>query len=174
MKLSAVVALLCAPAASGFATFSGSPKASTTSLNGTPQEGMKKVAFSAVAAAFLAGNIVSAGPAVAAVDEMDFGSSQVVAARSGGRAGGRSSAAMRAPSRPVSIPSTNTRVIERTTYVTPSPVIVAPPIYGYGYNPVPGLGMYSNPSCRGFRCSKDGSESLSHFFSRCLSARSPN
>jgi uncharacterized membrane protein len=102
--------------------------------------------MSAVAAVMLAGSMVAVEPAFAAMDDnmnMDYsfaGSSQVVTARSGGRAGGRSSAAMRAPSRPSSSSMSNTRVIQRTTYISPSPVIVAPPIYGYGYNPVPGLG----------------------------------
>lgn len=93
----------------------------------------------AVAAAFFAGTMATVEPALAAMDDSElFGSSQVVAARSGGRAGGRSAVMRAPPSRPAS--SINTRVIERTTYVTPSPVIVAPPMYGYGYNPVPGLG----------------------------------
>lgn len=113
-------------------------------------QGFQKAAMSAVAAVLLAGSIVSVEPAFAAMDDsimnMDSsfgGSSQLVAARSGGRAGGRSSAAMRAPSRPSSAASSmsNTRVIQRTTYISPSPVIVAPPMYGYGYNPVPGLGL---------------------------------
>lgn len=143
MKFSVALALLCAPAASGFVIPSQHSTPSTI-LHMTPQEGMKKAAISAVAAAFLAGNLAAMEPAFASsMDDMDyFGSSQVVAARSGGRAGGRSSAARAAP-RPMARPSsttTNTRVIERTRYVSPSPVIVAPPMYGYGYNPVPGLG----------------------------------
>lgn len=99
---------------------------------------MKKAATSFVAAAFLMSNVATVAPAFA-MDEADFGSSQIVAARSGGRAGGRSSAPRRAPAR------SSTRVIERNTVIRPSPsVIVAPsPMYGgygYGYNPVPGLG----------------------------------
>jgi len=92
-----------------------------------------------------------ADPAYAVMDhssyvnngDSTFGTTQMVAARSGGRAGGRSSAVMRAPPRPSTM---NTRVIERTTIVRPSPVIVAPPVYGYGYgyNPVPGLGRFSS------------------------------
>ena len=152
MKFSVVITFLCAPAVSGFVASSRS-QPSSTSLNLTPQpqqqqpQGFQKAAMSAVAAVMLAGSMVAVEPAFAAMDDnmnMDYsfaGSSQVVAARSGGRAGGRSSAAMRAPSRPSSSSSmSNTRVIQRTTYISPSPVIVAPPIYGYGYNPVPGLG----------------------------------
>lgn len=102
---------------------------------------MKKAATSFVAAAFLMANAVAVAPAQA-FDDFDFGSSQVLAGRSGGRVGGRSSAA-RAPSRSRSS-SSSTHVIERTTIVQPSysspSVIVAPPMYGYGYNPMPGLG----------------------------------
>lgn len=149
MKFLTAITLICASGASGFVAPS-SPGANqqSTALHMTPQEGMKKAAMSFVAAAFLAGNLADVQPAFAMEDatssSMDFGSSQVVAARSGGRAGGRSSAPRaRAPSRPSSSSSSNT-VIHRTTYVQPSPVIVAPPVYGgyggYGYNPLPGLG----------------------------------
>ena len=168
MKFSAVITLICAPAAvSGFVASSSRSQPTSTSLPMTPQpqqqpqtQGFQKAAMSAVAAVLLAGSIVSVEPAFAAMDasimNMDSsfgGSSQLVAARSGGRAGGRSSAAMRAPSRPSSAASSmsNTRVIQRTTYISPSPVILAPPMYGYGYNPVPGLGMYHTavpPSAR--------------------------
>lgn len=141
MKLFATAALLFAPVVCGLAPSSGAKQ--STALKMTPQEGVKKAAVSFVAAAFLASNLGVVDPASAMddVNGMDFGSSQVLARRSGGRAGGRSSAA-RAPARPSSTSrSSSTRVIERTTYVQPSsPVMVAPPMYGYGYNPVPGLG----------------------------------
>lgn len=108
---------------------------------------MKKAAASFAAAAILMTNI-AAEPAMA-LDDMasasaDFGSTQVVAARSGGRAGGRSSAARSAPR---SSPArSSTRVINRTTtnYVAP-PVYggaVVAPIGGFGYNPYPGLGKF--------------------------------
>ena len=121
--------------ASAFAPVSNGP-AKSTSLNMVNEESVKKAATSFAAAAFLMANVAAVEPAFAA--DMDFGSSQVVAARSGGRAGGRSSAA-RAPSR---APTRSTTVINRSTYIAPpvysSPsVIVAPPIY----NPVPGLGL---------------------------------
>jgi hypothetical protein len=141
MKFFAAIALLCASGVSGFVAPSAS-KQSTTSLSMSPEEGMKKAAVSFMAAAFLAGNLAAVEPAFAAADDMDFGSSQVVAARSGGRAGGRSSAPRRAPSRSsYSAPSQSRTVINRT-YMQPSPVIVAPPIYGggFGYNPMGGLG----------------------------------
>ena len=140
MKFFSAVALLYVSAASAFVAPS-STKQSTTLQMTSVGEGIKKAAASLVAAAFLASNLAAVQPAIAVDDyNMDiFGSSQVVAGRSGGRAGGRSMAPRaRAPA-----PSSSRTVIQRTTYVQPSPVIVAPPIYGgygYGYNPLPGLG----------------------------------
>ena len=139
-SLLATVALVSAPGVSAFAPVSNG-QGKSTSLNMINEESMKKAATSFAAAAFLMSNVVATAPALA-VDDMDFGSTQVVAARSGGRAGGRSSAA-RMPAR--SAPSRSTTVINTRTYVAPSPVIgggyggvyVAPPIY----NPVPGLGL---------------------------------
>jgi hypothetical protein len=102
---------------------------------------MKKAATSFVAAAFLMSNAALMPPALA-MDDMDFGSSQVIAGRSGGRAGGRSSGA-----RMRSMPSSPSRTtIHRTTVVSPPvyhapSVIIAPPMMGgYGYNPMGGLG----------------------------------
>ncbi len=146
MKLFAAVAFLCAPIVSGFLGGPGAVQQSTA-IHMSPQEGMKKAAASFVAVAFLVGNLGAAEPAFAVDNTLDFGSSQVLAGRSGGRAGGRSTAA-RAPSRAAPSSSSTTHVIHRTTYVQPSPVIVAPPVYGYGYgyNPVPGLGT-KNEDC---------------------------
>jgi hypothetical protein len=111
------------------------------------EESVKKATASFVAATLLMGNIATVAPAVAAMDgSYDFagGSSQIVAARSGGRAGGRSAGARAPPRSSAPRPSSTTNtIIERRTYVTPSPVysspgiIVAPPIY----NPYPGLGL---------------------------------
>eukprot|EP00980_Cylindrotheca_fusiformis_P020667 scaffold7703_cov127-Cylindrotheca_fusiformis.AAC.16 len=131
LSIIAVAAFVCAPDVSGFAAVPSCPKASSTSLSMIKDDGYRKAAASFVAAAFLMSNV--AAPAFA-MDETDFGSSQVIAARSGGRAGGRSS---RAPSHSH---SSSSRTIIRNTYVQPpvyhSPsVIVAPPVY----NPYPGL-----------------------------------
>jgi len=135
MRLPAVIALLYVSAVAGFAT-PGAPKRETSLHMTRPQEALKRAAVSAVAAAFLASNLATAEPAFAL--DMDFGTSQIVAGRTGGRAGGRSTAA-RAPTSS----SSTTHVIHRTTYVQPSPVIVAPaPVYSYGYNPLPGLGTF--------------------------------
>lgn len=136
----AVVALASAPGVSAFAPVANG-QARSTSLNMVNEDSMKKAATSFAVAAFLMSNAATAAPAFA-TDGMDFGSTQVVAARSGGRAGGRSAAGApsRAPSR--APPSRSTTVINRTTYVAPpvysSPgLYVAPPVY----NPIPGLGL---------------------------------
>lgn len=138
-SLLATIALTSASGVSAFAPVSNG-QAKSTSLNMVDEESMKKAATSFAAAAFLMSNVALAAPAPAfAVDDMDFGSSQVIAARSGGRAGGRSSAARAAPR---AAPSRSSTTVINRTYVAPpvysSPsVIVAPPIY----NPVPGLGL---------------------------------
>ena len=99
----------------------------------------KSTAASVLAAAFLFSNVLAVAPAFAAAPGEDFaGSSQVVAARSGGRMGGRSSMGSRggggAPS--------YSRSYSRTTVVRPmvtSPVIVAP-MSPFGFNPFGGFG----------------------------------
>lgn len=115
---------------------------------------LRKAGASLVAAALIAGNVLSVAPALAVMHDdasaVNFGggTSQVLAARSGGRAGGRARSAPAARSSSRST-NTNTRVIERTRYV-PTPgvmgggygygagpgIIIAPPLY----NPYPGLG----------------------------------
>ena len=106
--------------------------------------GAKAMAVSVVTGAFLAIN-VAATPALAADNTVDFfGSSEVIAARSGGRAGGRASSGGARSS--YSRPSTSSYSTYRsTTIVAPPPsptVIVSPPVtYGYSYNPLGGLGM---------------------------------
>jgi len=144
-SFTAVMALLCASGASAFAPVSA-PKASVTSLEmarGQPENATKKIAASVLAATFILGNVAAVEPAQA-MDDYDFGSSQVIAARSGGRAGGRSSAS-RSAARPSSSysspPSRSTTVINRT-YVTPAaPVYSSPVIVAPSYNPMPGLGL---------------------------------
>lgn len=155
MKISAiVVAAFTVSAVEGFAPSSSkmtmnNPPSSTALNMQQPKDNVKQNATaSLIAATLVLGNVLTVGPAIAASmdDACDFGgSSQVVAARSGGRAGGRSSSYRSAP-RPSGSSSsrttTNTRVIERTRYV-PSPsysspsIIMAPPIY----NPLPGYGL---------------------------------
>ena len=82
-------------------------------------ESAKKAVAAFAAASTILSN-VAVVPAEAFSPDFDAGSSQVIAARSGGRAGGRSS---RAPSR-AAAPSRSTKGIERQT------TIVQPPAYG--------------------------------------------
>eukprot|EP00537_Pseudo-nitzschia_pungens_P007766 CAMPEP_0172367138 /NCGR_PEP_ID=MMETSP1060-20121228/19402_1 /TAXON_ID=37318 /ORGANISM="Pseudo-nitzschia pungens, Strain cf. cingulata" /LENGTH=242 /DNA_ID=CAMNT_0013091269 /DNA_START=330 /DNA_END=1058 /DNA_ORIENTATION=+ len=152
-SVTAVMALLCASGASAFApTIAGSnAAASATALHmASFEDAAKTAAASVLAATLVLGAAVE--PAQALGEEFgDFGSSQVIAARSGGRAGGRSAASRSAPSarsvnpsRPSTNTNTRTTTVINRTYVTPaapvysSPsVIVAPPVY----NPMPGLGL---------------------------------
>ena len=128
---------------SGFATIPSTKHMdSSTTLNMINGEGMKKAATSFAAAAFLMTSVAAVEPAFA-MDEADFGSSQVIAARSGGRAGGRSRAPARAPARSSAPSSSRSTTVINRTVVSP-PVVVGSPMYGgygYGYNPVPGLGL---------------------------------
>jgi hypothetical protein len=134
--------LFVASGVSGFAPIPMTTRSSITSLAMVSQDSMKRAAASLVAAAFLMGDTMVVDPAFAMDDFASSGfggsSSQILlAARSGGRAGGRSAGAR---ARPAPSRTINTRVIERTTYVAPpiysSPVYVAPL-----YNPLPGLGF---------------------------------
>ena len=148
---SAVIALACLAAPSAaFAPATTSFRHADVQMSGSNQNDFdagKAAGSTVVAAALFVSNVLGgADIAMAAMDNnnhADFaGSSTLVSARSGGRAGGRSSAARPAPSR-------STTTIQRTTYVQP-PVMVAPPPvvispfggYGYGYNPLGGVGTY--------------------------------
>jgi len=138
-SFTAVMALLCVSGASAFAP-ANAPKTSITSLQmgSNNEETSKKVVASVLAATFILGNVAAVAPAQA-IDDSAFGTSTVVAARSGGRAGGRSSGARSSyrPSSSSSYRPSSTTVINRT-YVSPSPVMMAP---SYGYNPMGGLGL---------------------------------
>jgi hypothetical protein len=128
-----------------------SGRAATTSLEAARENNgfdLKKVAASAFAAAFLAANVVAMDPALALDSSVfDFGSSEVISARSGGRSGGRvsSGGARSSMGRSSSYSRSSTTIVRPTTVIT-SPSYVAPPVYiapsiGYGYNPLGGLGM---------------------------------
>ena len=110
----------------------------------------KNVAASFMAAAFLAANLATAVPALA-VSSFDsnvvLDNSVIVSARSGGRAGGRSSASYsRAPSRSsYSSPRPSSTTYRSSTtivrpMIAPPPVVVSPFGMGYGYNPMGGFG----------------------------------
>lgn len=126
----ALAATICVGTASAFSSKPVSARAQKTALQMKNEDG-RKVAASFLAAAFIAANVFTVDAAFA-VDNFDFGSTEIVAGRSGGRGGGR---AARAP------PRSSTR-IERTTtviqpvYSTPS-VVVSP----FGYNPMGGFGF---------------------------------
>lgn len=138
------------------AAVSRSTKDPNSALGMTNSDQEKRFASSVVAAAYLFTNVLSVAPTLAAA--IDFaGSTEIVAAKSGGRMGGRSATGSRGASPSYSRASsstprsTSTRVIERQTTViqqpavVQSPVVVAPPVvapYGYGYAPDPvGVGL---------------------------------
>lgn len=110
----------------------------------------KKTAASFLTAAYFFANAMSVAPALA-VDFVDFGgSTEIIAGRSGGRAGGRSSSYRAPPSRSYSAPPSrsSTTINRSTTIVQPtrtivqpamvaSPMYMAPPVYNSG----PDLGL---------------------------------
>ena len=122
-----IIAFFALQSASAFApTPEGRAGSSLDAIN------MNKVGTSVVAGAYLFANVMTAAPAFAAQDEDLFGSSQVIAGRSGGRAGGRSRSSS-FKSAPTSYKSSPT-VIKKTTVIQQAPVMVAPPpVYGGGY-----------------------------------------
>lgn len=147
MKLvSALVVSLLASSALAFAPVTTPRTPSSTALQFSAQkdEDLRKTVSSVFAAAFLAANVATVMPAFAADQTMDFGSSETIAARSGGRSGGRASSGGNSKAyRSSSRPSTSYKSYSSTTYVSPpTSVIVAPPSYsmGYSYNPLGGLG----------------------------------
>jgi len=169
--LSALLAMLCADHSHGFlakplpttATQIISPTTiamtskSEESSNPNWMMNKKVTATSAIAAAFLFSNVLSVAPAFAAQDENFAGSSQVVAARSGGRMGGRSSMGNRSSmgsrgsyARPsgggtAAYSRNNVNNYSRTTVIrpmSPSPVIIAPSPFGFGLSPFGGFGRF--------------------------------
>ena len=172
MKIvSAFVASLVASTAWGFAPVAKLPRAPTVLASSARQDAQYRQTVSSVlAAAFVAMNVAtSAAPALAMdqtrADEHLFGSSAVIAARSGGRSGGRAasggnSKAYRSSSSPARS-STTYKSYSSTTYVAPpSPTVVVSPGYSYGYssyNPIGdaitgyALGSAINSIGNGFR-----------------------
>jgi len=125
MKLIAAFVVLCLGSAAAFSA---------------PQkpfvDGAKKAAASFAIACTVLSNLAVV-PAEAYSTQFDAGSSQVLAARSGGRAGGRSS---RAPSRaaPTKVVERRTTVIQQpggyggAAYMAPPPIYAAPQPSGLG------------------------------------------
>jgi hypothetical protein len=148
-----VVSALWIGSLDAFAPIAPASGRAATSLEAARRENggfdLKKVATSALAAAFLAANVVAMEPALAldssSSSMFDFGSSEVIAGRSGGRSGGRVSSG---GARSSSYSRSSTTIVRPTTVIRTSPTYVAPPVYiapsigyGYGYNPLGGLGM---------------------------------
>uniref|UniRef100_A0A7S2KE28 Uncharacterized protein n=1 Tax=Leptocylindrus danicus TaxID=163516 RepID=A0A7S2KE28_9STRA len=155
MKLSAIIALTLCSGSTAF-TSSSTPNGSSrkVAMNAKKQENTNTVAASAMAAAFILSNAamfatdIPNANAFDATAAMDHGSSITLAARSGGRAGGRSSApTARSPAasrRSTTVNNYNTynrsAAAPSVGYAAPS-VIVTPSI-GYGYSPFGGIGSF--------------------------------
>ena len=150
---SLLVAFLCVEHALGFATpkqpvqkVASLASSSNDNNNQCLVKNTKTTAASVMAAAFLFSNVlVAVEPAVAfSVDDFSGSTTEILAGRSGGRMGGRSSMGSRAaPSRTYSRST--------TTVVRPmvsSPVIVAPSPFGFGLNPFGGFGKKNAGLCR--------------------------
>jgi hypothetical protein len=121
MKLFLLTSFLLATA-SAF-TMPNNNQVKSTALS-MKKEDMSKVFTSGLAAAIMLSSAVA--PPAALAEEMNFGSDNIIAARSGGRGGGRSSAP-RAAVRSAA-PSSRT-VINRTTVIAPPVSYYSPPVY---------------------------------------------
>jgi len=141
VKTSALVAFLAISGASAFAPAPASSQQST-SLEMKNSPFSKFVATASVASAIL---LSSAAPdAQAITGDFDFGSDNVIAARSGGRAGGRSSASsMRSP--PPSSRPTTVNNIQRTTVIQQQPAVVAAPVMASPVVVAPVVSPFGSP-----------------------------
>lgn len=171
----ALTLLMLLGSAEAFAPVNQHARASTSSsalqMANNSKDGGKKTAASFLTAAYILANVVSVAPAAEAAyfDDHDFaGSSQVVAARSGGRMGGRSAVGSRSSSAPSYSSKSSVRsttVVRPTTVIQTGPSVVASPYgYGYGYDPMPGLGKFVSLSF--FLLSQKGSfkNDMTHLF----------
>lgn len=137
MKVLIATFLVCFGTAVAFSPAQPQPqqvRATTTALAASPSHvaAARQIGASFLAAATIFSSVLTVQPPIALAAAFDAGSSQVLAARSGGRAGGR------APAR-----AAPTRVIERQTTTviqqTPSVYMAPSPMY---YSPQPsGLGL---------------------------------
>lgn len=117
----------------------------------------KQIASAVLTAAFLGGNILTSAPALAFFEEQQQYTATIggeeaqtlLAARSGGRTGGRVSRSSSMPRSSYARPSTT--INRQTTIYRTSPTIITPGFgYGYGggfyspygFGPSPGLGLY--------------------------------
>ena len=143
----AIVAL-CSQSAVAFAPTTVSSQTSTTALPASSNDGVdgKNLALSGIAAALIATAVASPTAAVAydsySNTNVDFGSSsELIAARSGGRAGGRSMGG-RSSMGARSMPRSRTVVApSSTTYIRPpsTTVIMGSP---FGYSPFSPFGGF--------------------------------
>jgi len=149
ISLLTTAAALCMSCTSAFVPIglNAAPR-QTTAISMNNDDGNVGKAFTSVlTAGFLLANLMVVD--VAGAYTPDFGgSSDIVAARSGGRGGGRASSGRSSAGRSAmySAPPSRTTIINRS-----SPIIVAPPVmgygggygggYGYGYNPFGGIGL---------------------------------
>mmetsp|Transcript_12439 Transcript_12439/g.23337 ORF Transcript_12439/g.23337 Transcript_12439/m.23337 type:complete len:216 (-) Transcript_12439:166-813(-) len=151
MKFPGILALLAISNAAAFAPIASNANAKTsTSLRASTTDqpnSVSKFFTASVASAILLSSSFATPDAIAAVDSLsssspiDFGSSQVVSARSGGRAGGRSSASSMRSAPSVRSSSATTTINRTTVIAAPAPVIAAPVVVSpFGYSPFGGFG----------------------------------
>mmetsp|Transcript_16654 Transcript_16654/g.24931 ORF Transcript_16654/g.24931 Transcript_16654/m.24931 type:complete len:232 (-) Transcript_16654:72-767(-) len=166
MKLSSIVALLAISSTAAFTqTSTGSSTRSSmtaTALNASASSENKLSKFFAasVASAIILSSVATIPDALAydysssnsnaQQHELNFGSSDIIAGRSGGRGGGRSSAssmrsAPSSSSRSAQYRSPAPTTINRTTIIAaPTPMYSAPVVIGspmgFGYSPFGGMG----------------------------------
>lgn len=163
MKFTSILASLAISNASAFTPVSSNfnPKTSTTSLRASAEKhsnSVSKFVTASVASAILLSSSFVTPDALAAVDvdsvssSMDFGSSQIVSARSGGRAGGRSSASSMRSAPSVRSSSAATTINRTTIIAAPAPVISSPvvvspfgsPFGGFGYGALGAVSAIGN------------------------------
>lgn len=166
MKFSSILALLAISNATAFTPVASNYNSKTsTALRASAaehQNSVSKFVTASVASAILLSSSFASPDAFAAVDSvsspspsssMDFGSSQIVSARSGGRAGGRSSVSSMRSAPPSVRSSAATTTINRTTIIAaPAPVIASPvvvspfvsPFGGFGYGALGAVSAIGN------------------------------
>lgn len=158
MKLfSGIISLLAMSSASAFAPVPSTSVRTSSALQATENSNsMSKFLTASVASAILLSSSLATPDAMAALDSpssIDFGSSQIVSARSGGRAGGRSTASsMRSPSPSVRSSSATTTINRTTIIAAPTPVISSPVVvspfvpspFGFGYGALGAVSAIGN------------------------------
>jgi hypothetical protein len=132
-----VAVALCLESVAGFAN---QPEKHVRQSNTLEMKAEKQIAVGVAAATLLlAGNWMLLADQAMAVD-FGGGSTQVIAARSGGRVGGRSFSGRSSYSAPRTTYRSSTTIVR--PMIAPPPVVVSPfgSPFGYGYNPLGGFG----------------------------------